>query len=133
MFALLEVVLVSWLYGVDTFLDNMAEMGIRLSKPTRWEEQQPTINLLKIAVKTLLASVLAVHHPGCAGAPAGRLRGAGRGGGRGWLAPPPPHHRHPPPTAGPSRSGGGARSKLGRGVETSAGLGSQHPPQPGTW
>ena len=63
MFALLEVVLVSWLYGVDTFLDNLAEMGIRLSKPTRGEEQQPAINNT-IGVKTVLANVLHVPSQG---------------------------------------------------------------------
>ena len=36
LFALLEVVLVSWVYGVDTFLDNMAEMNINLSRVTRF-------------------------------------------------------------------------------------------------
>ena len=35
LFALLEVVLVSWVYGVETFLDNMAEMNIRMSPPVR--------------------------------------------------------------------------------------------------
>ena len=31
LFALLEVVLVSWVYGVDTFLENIAEMNIQIS------------------------------------------------------------------------------------------------------
>ena len=52
LFALLEVVLVSWVYGVDTFLDNMAEMNINLSKVTRlywrlsWKYSTPCILLI---------------------------------------------------------------------------------------
>ena len=36
LFALLEVVLVSWVYGVDTFLDNLTEMDINLPAPVRF-------------------------------------------------------------------------------------------------
>ena len=49
LFALLEVVLVSWVYGVDTFLDNLAEMNIQLSTPVRlywklsWKFTTPVI------------------------------------------------------------------------------------------
>ena len=35
LFALLEVVLVSWVYGVETFLENITEMNIQMSPPVR--------------------------------------------------------------------------------------------------
>ena len=47
--SLLEVVLVSWVYGVDTFLDNIAEMNIQMSRPVRlywklsWKFTTPVI------------------------------------------------------------------------------------------
>eukprot|EP00092_Neocalanus_flemingeri_P021191 GFUD01022965.1.p1 GENE.GFUD01022965.1~~GFUD01022965.1.p1 ORF type:complete len:666 (-),score=86.69 GFUD01022965.1:154-2151(-) len=36
LFALLEVVLVSWVYGVDKFLDNLSEMDINLPAPVKF-------------------------------------------------------------------------------------------------
>jgi len=36
LFALLEVVLVSWVYGVDKFLDNLSEMDINLPAPLKF-------------------------------------------------------------------------------------------------
>ena len=35
LFALLEVLIVSWIYGVDRFLENMEEMNIKLGFLTR--------------------------------------------------------------------------------------------------
>ena len=36
LFAVIEVVLVAWLYGVDKFLANIKEMGLHLPKPVEW-------------------------------------------------------------------------------------------------
>ena len=49
LFALLEVVLVSWVYGVDKFLDNLSEMDINLPTPIKcywkysWKYSTPAI------------------------------------------------------------------------------------------
>merc|ERR1719232_1261172 len=49
LFALLEVIVVSWMYGVDRFLDNLAEMEIKMTKWTRtywrlsWRFSTPAI------------------------------------------------------------------------------------------
>eukprot|EP00091_Calanus_sinicus_P023242 TRINITY_DN7738_c0_g1_i1.p1 TRINITY_DN7738_c0_g1~~TRINITY_DN7738_c0_g1_i1.p1 ORF type:complete len:160 (+),score=25.70 TRINITY_DN7738_c0_g1_i1:223-702(+) len=48
-FALLEVVLVSWVYGVDKFMENLSEMDINLPAPVKlywkysWKYTTPTI------------------------------------------------------------------------------------------
>ena len=36
LFALLEVVLAAWIYGVDPFFKNLEEMNIRLWGPVKW-------------------------------------------------------------------------------------------------
>ena len=52
LFALLEVVLVSWVYGVDRFLENMSEMdmdlpaGIKLYWKISWKYTTPFILLV---------------------------------------------------------------------------------------
>jgi len=49
LFALLEVVLVSWVYGIDNFMDNIEEMGIQMSKPVKiywkicWKYTTPAV------------------------------------------------------------------------------------------
>ena len=67
---LLEVLVVTQLYGLDRFLDNLVEMDIKLGKITRCEKtiiHQECVTLFQDVLEVLLVCVHSTYpdHPNC--------------------------------------------------------------------